>query len=121
MANDITFYNRSGQAIAWLSAIDNETIYSFDGKPLAYIYDNCVYSFKGVQLGWYEKGWIFDLEGYCVFCTKNAIGGPIKPVCGISPVKSIKKVKPIKGVRAIKRVKRLMNLSWVNDYQSFFK
>ena len=55
------------------------------------------------------------------FCTKNAIGGPIKPVCGISPVKSIKKVKPIKGVRAIKRAKRLMKLSWVNDYQSFFK
>lgn len=49
----ITFYNKNGKAIAYLSERDDETIYLFNGTLVAYIYDCCVYSFKGKHIGWY--------------------------------------------------------------------
>lgn len=45
----ITFYDLYGNAIAYCE--DNETIYLFTGQPVAYLYEDSVYSFDGRQLG----------------------------------------------------------------------
>jgi len=118
--NLITFYNKIGKPIAYLSDKDDETIYLFNGNPVGYIYDDCVYSFKGKHIGWYENGWIYDNQGYCVCFTQNATGGPVKPVKQTSPVKSVTRVKPIKGVKSIKPVRPIKRLSWVSNSDNFF-
>lgn len=109
----MTFYSREGAPIAYTE--DNETIYLFTGEPVAYLYEDAVYSFNGKQLEWFENGWIRDLSGYCVFFTENATGsGPIKPVKHVCPVKSVKHIKPIKSVRKVKRIKAIKQLGWSN-------
>lgn len=116
----IIFYNKNGKPIAYLSERDNETIYLFNGTAVAYIYDDCVYTFKGRHIGWYEKGWIYDNNGYCVFFTQNASNGPTKPVRQITPVRSSTRVKPIKGVKSIKPVRPIKRLSWISNSDDFF-
>ncbi len=107
----MTFYDYRGVPVAYTE--DNETIYLFTGEPVAYFYENAVYSFSGVHLGWFENGWIRDLSGACAFFTENATGaGPVKPVKHVCPVKRIKHVKPVKCVRRINRIKAINTLSW---------
>ena len=107
----MTFYDCYGVPVAYTE--DNETIYLFTGEPVAYFYENAVYSFSGIHLGWFENGWIRDLFGASVFYTENATGsGPVKPVRCVRPVKGVKYVKPVKCVREIKRVKAVNTLSW---------
>ena len=76
----MTFYDSHGKATAYLHD-DGIHIYLFNGRPVAYLYDDAVYGFNGHQFGWFEDGWIRDLNGCCVFFTENATGsGPVKPV-----------------------------------------
>ena len=107
----MTFYDLHGRAVAYLYD-DGEHIYLFNGKPVAYLYDNAVYGFNGHHLGWFENGWIRDLHGKCVFYTKDAIGGMVKPVCRVTPVKGVKKVTPVRAVRRVARVKAVSQIAW---------
>lgn len=116
---DIIFYNKSGKPTAWLSDRDDETIYLFNGKAVAYLYNDSVYSFRGDHLGFYLNGWIYDNNGYCVFFTKDSLGGPVKPVKGVCPVKGVMSIKPVKSARRVPPVKPVKRLSWI-DSSDFF-
>ena len=59
----MVFYNSTGRAVAYTD--DNENIFLFNGIPVAYFYGNLVYSYRGVQLGRFENGWIRDKKGCC--------------------------------------------------------
>lgn len=89
------FYSSSGAPIAYSD--DGEHIYLFSGKPVAYFSGTAVYTFSGKHIGWFDNGWIRDLDGYAVFFTSAARGGPVKPVRQIKPVKGVKNVRPVKG------------------------
>lgn len=107
----MTFYNSQGKPIAYSE--NGTDIYLFNGHPVAYLYADAVYSYSGKHLGWFEKGWIRDKKGYCVFFTENSTGsGPVKPVKQICSVKSVKSIKPIKNSRQSPCVKAADNLSW---------
>ena len=106
----MTFYNSKGKPIAYSD--DDENIYLFNGVPVAYLFGCFVYSYSGVQLGWFEKGWVRDKSGACVFFTENAVGGPVRPVKEIQPVKTVKRIKPARGVRQVPAVKPVNSLSW---------
>jgi len=106
----LDFYNKSGKPIAYTS--DGEYLYLFNGKPVAFLSGNAVYSFSGKHIGWFEDGWIRDKNGKCVFFTSEASGGPVKPVKNVKPVKGVKHVKPVKGVKQVKSVKAVKSLSW---------
>ncbi len=104
-------YDKEGTPIAYSE--DDEHIFLFTGEPAAYFYENAVYGFNGHQLGWFENGWIRDLDGKCVFYTENASGsGPVKPVKHITPIKHIKHIVPIKHIRQIKRIRAVNSLQW---------
>ena len=92
----------------------------FDGKPVAYFHKNSIYTFQGSHIGRFEDGWIRDNDGYCVFFTPDAKGGPIKPVKRVKPVKSVKQVKPVKSVKQIAPVKKVNKLSWSSYSTSDF-
>ena len=107
----MTFYDSTGRAVAYTE--DNENIYLYSGTPVAYLYGNLVYNYKGTQLGIFENGWIRDKRGNCAFFTDVARGsGPIKPIKQVKPVKGLKQLRPIKGIRHIPVVKAIASLSW---------
>lgn len=109
----MVFYNSRGNAIAYLDD-DGETIYLFSGEPVAYLPgDNTIYGFNGKHFGWFEDGWIRDLDGCCVFFTEGATGsGPMKPMKHIKPMKHMQRMKPIKHMRHMKKMKHMNTLSW---------
>ena len=83
----MTLYDRNGTPAAYIDS-DGEHIYLFDGKPAAYLNEDAVYGFGGTQYGWFEKGWIRDLDGYCVMFTDEArTQGPAKPPRHETPAK----------------------------------
>lgn len=105
----MTFYNRYGSPIAY----EDNGIYLFNGKPVAYIDNTAVYAYNGKQLGWFENGWIRDLSGNCVLFTRNATGfGPLKPLTKIEPIKSVKKIKPVPHIKQVRRVRSVDRMSW---------
>ena len=106
----MTFYDSKGTPVAY--ADDNENIYLFNGVPVAYLFGCYVYSYRGVQLGRFENGWVRDKKGACVFFTEDALGGPVRPIKRIRPVKSVKRVKPVRGVRRVPSAKAVDSLSW---------
>ena len=111
-------YDNNGIPTAYSE--DGEHIYLFNGQPVAYFYENTVYGYNGHQFGWFENGWIRDLQGACAFYTEYASGGPVKPVKQVKPVKSVKGVKPVKGVKAVRRVKPVFSYSWSPYYNEMF-
>ena len=104
------FYDRSGAPIAYSD--DGEHIYLFSGRPVAYLSRTAVYTFGGMHIGWFENGWIWDLDGNAVFFTPAARGGPGKPFRQIKPVKGVKAIRQIKEVRQLRSVKPVWALSW---------
>lgn len=107
----MTLYDRSGTPTAYSE--DGEHIYLFNGQPVAYFYENTVYGYNGHQFGWFENGWVRDLQGKCVFFSENATGsGPVKPVKKVTPVKSVKRIKPVKHVKQVRKVRPVSSLNW---------
>lgn len=97
----MTFYDSHGNPSAYLYD-DGEHIYLFNGKPVAYLHENTVYGYNGHQYGWFENGWIIDLNGYCVFFTESASGsGPVKPAKHVKPVKSVRHAKYAKAAKSL--------------------
>ena len=77
----MTLYNKKGKAAAY---IENDVIWTFDGRAIAYLFQDAVYNFPGKQLGWFEKGWLRDMGGYCVLFTPA--GKLLRcPVCHRTP------------------------------------
>lgn len=107
---DTVFYDRSGKAVAYTS--NSKHIYTFGGRPAAYIDRASIYSYAGKHLGWFRDGWIRDHSGACVFFTKDAKGGPAKPVKSIKPVKSVRSVKPVRGVKQVRPARPAKSASW---------
>ena len=106
----MVFYDREGRPTAYCE--DNVHIFLFSGEPVGYLMRDAVYSFKGKQLGWFDKGWIRDIKGCCVFYTEQVSGGPVTPTKKICPVKSVKRVIPVKHTAAIRAVRAVDRYDW---------
>ena len=108
----MTLYDRNGMPAAYIDS-DREHIYLFDGRPAAYLYEDAVYGFEGAQYGWFEKGWVRDLDGYCVMFTDQArIGGPAKPSRRETPAKWARAARPTRRSRETKRSKTAYKAAW---------
>jgi len=107
---EITFYDSQGAPIAYTQ--DGVHIYLFSGQPVAHLSGTSVYSFGGRHLGRFENGWVRDNNGSCVFFTKDAQGGPLKPLKQLKPLKSLKQLKPLKSLKELKPLRPLNSLSW---------
>jgi len=64
-AKEITIFNSSGEAVAYLDTPDL-TIYLWQGEPIAYLSNNKIYTFKGSHIGWIEKGVLWDQDGNAI-------------------------------------------------------
>lgn len=108
----MTLYERTGVPAAYIDR-DGEHIYLFDGSPAAYIHGDAVYGFDGTQYGWFEKGWVRDLDGLCVFFTEEArIGGPAQPSRYETPAKWARAARPIRRSREARHAKTAYKAAW---------
>jgi len=114
---ETTLYDRSGQPTAYI-ADDNETIYLWDGRAVAYLYDDKVYGFNGQHLGWFIDGIIYDEHGLKI----GFVSSKCPSVKRVSPVKSVKHVKSAKHVRSVPRIRPVLKISSSDeDFKAFLE
>lgn len=91
---EITLFTPRGAPQAYIATDEENTIYSFDGRPLGYIDDQAnVYGFNGRHLGWFEEGKIWDHEGRRVGYTSQTCPAFVQ----FEPFKGFKRFKPFKA------------------------
>jgi hypothetical protein len=94
----ISLYNRQGNAEAYIDPGDDNTIYLWSGKPVAYLangdHNVNIYGFNGKHLGWYIRGVVIDHQGDVVAFSKGAVDNiPLQ----YEAYKGYKEYKPYKG------------------------
>ena len=115
ISKEISLFDKDGDAVAYIDTKDENTIFTWDGEPSAYVKGGSVWGFNGNHLGWFEDGIIFDDKGNAVGCIK----GTISMTYSIEGIKGIKGIKPIKGIREIKPIKPLFSKRWSRMPLSF--
>ena len=85
-----TLYNKNGDAAAYITTDYHETIYLWDGSPVAYLYDDeHVYGMNGRHLGWFTDDILFTNNGERIGFTSRS--------CPVSiakePIKTEKKAR----------------------------
>lgn len=89
-AMDKTLFDKNGEAIAYISDDFDQTIYLFDGNPVAYLYEERhIYGINGRHLGWLINDIIFTDGGQRIGFTMVTCPAPL----GKSPVKHEKIAK----------------------------
>ena len=106
-----TLYTSKGEAIAYIDD-DEQSIYLFNGKPVAWLSNERVYTYKGMYLGWYQAGWIYDRFGNPALFTTGATGGPARPVRRVRPVRSVRIARPPRGAREVAPPRPTRSMSW---------
>lgn len=76
--NYYPIYDKHGRSSYFLD-LDKIHLYSWDGKPAAFVEKSAVFTFKGAHLGWYDEGWLRDPEGKCIGYAEPGKGGPNPP------------------------------------------
>ncbi len=111
-SQQITLFNSNGAAKAYIDYNEDATIFSWNGKPLAFLENDnneiCVFGFNGRFLGWYVDGIIYDKNGYAVGASK----GSVNMLTNIEPIKSIQELRPIKPITPITPIQPILNNSW---------
>ena len=90
----LTFSDRLGLPVAYLTA-DGTWIFLLDYTPVAFIYDDAVYTWSVEHIGWFQDGWLRDLSGDCVCSTEDAEGGPERPSGPMNPLSSVPHPGPV--------------------------
>ena len=93
-ARRLTFSDRLGLPVAYLTA-DGAWIFLLDYTPVAFIYDDAVYTWSVEHIGWFQDGWLRDLSGDCVCSTEDAEGGPERPSGLVNPFSSVPHPGPV--------------------------
>ena len=107
---EVTLYNKKGKPVAYI-ANDGETIYLWEGRAVAYLYDEKVYGWNGSHLGWFHNGIVYDLHGLRV----GSIRSKCPVVTSVEPIKSVKFVKSVKSVGSVPSVKPIFSSGYSDE------
>ena len=89
-----TLFDKNGEAVAYVTNDYNETIYLWEGSPVAYLYEDAhVYGINGRHLGWFVNGILYNNNGKRIGFTSNTSPVPITK----EPVKT--KKQPMYEIR----------------------
>jgi 4-fold beta-flower domain-containing protein len=97
--DEVTLFDGSGAAIAYIDIDDDMTIYLWSGKPVAYLESDpaggfAIYGFNGKHLGWFANSVVWDHAGTAACALK----GRLQSV-QFEPFKSFKQFKPFKAFK----------------------
>jgi len=106
-----TFYDRLGRPVA--TSDDGQLVRDHLGRAVARIeHPDQVYSVTGHRLGMFRDGWIRDHAGKCVFFTKDAKGGPVRPIKRYHAFPRAGEVPPLKVVKKSHTIPPLDSFNW---------
>jgi hypothetical protein len=72
------FYNKEGEAVAYLAEDYRKTIFLWDGSAVAYLFEEShIYGINGRHLGWFKDEVIYDNDGSRVGFTSSTSPAPI--------------------------------------------
>lgn len=104
-ADNVSLYDGTGKAVAYIDMDDDMTIYLWGGKPVAYLDADGtggefnVYGFNGKHLGWFAHGVIWDHAGAAACADPDRMTmtqiEPIQGIQQIQPIKSIEEIAPV--------------------------
>jgi hypothetical protein len=106
---EITLFNKNGKPVSYI-ADDGETIYLWDGRPVAYLVEDKIYGWQGRQLGWFYNGTVFDIYGLRAGFIKSK--SPI--ATEIEPLKPTKHLKPTRGKTQSQVIKPILCYGYSN-------
>jgi hypothetical protein len=106
---EISLFNKHGKPVAYI-ADDGETIYLWDGRPVAFLSDDKLYDWSGRQQGWYNNGTVFDIYGLRSGFIKSK--SPI--ATEMEPLKPQKHLKPVRGEKQTQAIKPILCYGYSN-------
>ena len=106
--DEIALYESDGTPVAYIAVSEDSTIYTWSGKPVAYLDGDNIYGFNGKHLGWFQDGKLYDHQGKIAGATAKVAVAPPKP----ERVKAVKQIKPIKSIASLAPIQPLHSLSW---------
>lgn len=95
--DEVSLFDGTGKATAYIAVDDELTIYLWSGKPVAYLEKDTdsgyhVYGFNGKHLGWFIREVIWDHDGKASCATKKVLRST-----DFEPFKAFKQFKPFKS------------------------
>ena len=91
---DRTLFDKSGEAIACIVDDYNQTIYLWDGSPVAYVFhDLHVYGINGRHLGWFIEEIIYNKNGERVGFTSSSCPVPIGKETGKAEKRAMDQIR----------------------------
>ena len=105
--NEITLFDTNGSPIAYILHDEDNTIYLWEGEPVAYLDGDDIFGFNGKHLGWFEKGIMWDHDGFKVGFIKETL----KAYAQYEPYKAYKQYKPYKAYKEYKPYKPYKSVS----------
>jgi len=108
VTTEADFYDKHGNAVAYIADDGDLTIYLWSGEPIAYLDGDNVYGFNGKHLGWFRGGAIYDHDGDVV----AAIAEKFKTPVNIAPIKALQELTPLKSLEELAPLEPLWSLTW---------
>jgi len=104
--SETTLFNAYGEPVAYISDDKTNTVYLWEGEPVAYLESENIYGFNGKHLGWYESGIVWDHYGNRVGFVINTLPclaslEPSKGTKATAPFKSTKELAPLKPQKSL--------------------
>lgn len=96
-AREISLYDDTGKAVAYIDTDNEMNIYLWKGDPVGYLDGQSIYGFNGKHLGWFKEGIIWDHEGYAV----GFIDGAINRLTKLERLKGLQKLTPLKSLQRL--------------------
>lgn len=106
----LNFYDWDGNPFAYSD--DDENIFTYGGKPIAYVSEDSIYSFEGKHIGYFTDGLIRDANGNALLFSDDATAGPLRPLKKLRPLKGLRELMPLKSLREIKPLRPLNTFNW---------
>lgn len=111
---EITLFDGSGDAVAYIATDDGMTIYLWSGEPVAYLEADSsgslmVYGFNGKHLGWFSGGAIWDHSGAASCAVKERI-----PLPHLEPIKGIRRLTPLKRLQQLSPLQPILKNAFGN-------
>ncbi|MFN8777656.1 MAG: 4-fold beta flower protein [Flavobacteriales bacterium] len=114
-AQQLAWYDSSGEPVAYVDFGQDDVIYLWDGTPVAFLgrdgRDVCIFGFNRSFLGWYENGVIYDRQGDIVGSRKGAL---MMAYNEWEPFRGFQKFAPLKPIQPFAPFKPFFSQRWSN-------
>jgi len=92
---DRSLFDKKGFAVAYIADDYHNTIYLWDGSPVAYLYEDVhIYGINGRHLGWFMNDILYNNNGERIGFTSNTCPVAIAKEAVKSKRKSIHELRP---------------------------